>query len=103
MSSKMNALAAYRVHIKVTRRRGVFDPAARVIARSIDRLLEGEDEALEALDIHKTYALTLRALDATHAATIATRLCKDLLVEPTLEDHVIESVQELVASASEEP
>ena len=87
----------YRVQIKVSRRQGVFDPAARVIARTIDHLLESHEEGeLDAFEVHKTYTLTLRALDATRAEAIARRLCEELLVEPTLEDHRIESLQEVI-------
>lgn len=83
-------LDLYRVRVKVSRRQGVFDPAARVIARTIDRLLDGENGALESLDIHKIYTLSLRARSSSHAGELAARLCRELLVEPTLEDHVIE-------------
>jgi len=79
-------MAAYAVHVEVSHRPGIADPAGATVERALPAL--GYTNVTQ-VHIGKVIRLMVDAPDADAARAQATEMCERLLANPVIESYVV--------------
>lgn len=76
----------FRVHIRVTPRKGLLDPQGQAVEHSLAALGFGQASDVR---IGKAIELSIEASDAAAAEAAARQMCAKLLANPVTEDFAV--------------